>query len=53
MPILGQVKASVRYLSCEPLFERVVLKDEWLANTEGSSQVESRVIMLCSRSRLV
>ena len=34
MPILGQVKASVRYLSCEPLFERVVLKDEWLTNTE-------------------
>ena len=48
LPILTQVKASVRFLSCEPLFEEVILKDEWLQNIEwviagGESGNKARV----------
>ena len=48
IPILTQVKASVRFLSCEPVFEKVVLKDEWLPNIEwvivgGESGHKARV----------
>jgi protein gp37 len=42
------VKASVRFLSCEPLFEEVKLKEEWLQNVEwviagGESGNKARV----------
>tara|TARA_B100000073_G_scaffold340281_1_gene339890 strand:- start:547 stop:1350 length:804 start_codon:yes stop_codon:yes gene_type:complete len=48
LPILTQVKASVRFLSCEPLFEEVNLKNEWLQNIEwviagGESGNKARV----------